>query len=133
MALSTIIGTISSFLAYSADDAAVAMAMLWIFVTVHLVYFGPTMALLQNLLPPGMRSQSLAVLLFTINVANLVIAPQLIGIMSDWFAGAYGSDSLRWALVLMTPIGAWSAYHFWAARKYLHKDIVLVVGDEKLG
>lgn len=133
MAGSTVVGTLASLVAFSATDTTVTIVMLWIFVTVHLVYFGPTIALLQNLVPPGMRAQTLAVFLFMINVGTLIIAPQLLGIMSDLFAATYGSESLRWALVMMTPGGIWSAYHFWAARKTLREDIALVVGHTEGG
>ena len=63
-----------------------------------------------------MRATACAVLLFLANVANLIIAPQLIGGLSDVFARAFGAgqESLRWALLLLAPTGFWAAWHFWA-------------------
>jgi hypothetical protein len=39
-----------------------------------------------------------------------VIAPQIIGWLSDWFAGSFGAghESLRWALLLLAPTGFWA-------------------------
>ena len=126
LAFSTVAGTVASLLGFAADDVTFAIATLWIFVTLGQLYFGPTIGLMQNLVPPGMRAQSLAVFLFTLNAANLILAPQIIGIVSDLLAGSYGGDSLRWALVMMTPVGLWSAYHFWAAKKSLREDYAFV-------
>ena len=58
-------------------------------------------------------------------VANLALAPQIIGILSDQFrahTGA-GAESLRWALVLTTVTGFWAAYHFWAAARNMRHDL----------
>jgi len=126
LALSTVAGTIASVLGFAVGDQSFAIAAMWVFVTLSQLYFGPTIGLMQNLVPPGMRAQSLAIFLFTLNVANLIVAPQLIGIASDLLAGTYGDESLRWALVMVTPVGMWSAYHFWAAKKNLREDCAFV-------
>ena len=67
----------------------------------------------------------LALLLFGANVANLALAPQLIGMLSDIIAArsGAGSDSLRWALLLNTTTGLWAAYHFWAAGRRIRTDV----------
>jgi sulfite exporter TauE/SafE len=75
--------------------------------------FGPIFALVQNLVPAGMRSQASALLLFLANIANLVIAPQAVGIISDALAPRFGAESLRLALFPLTLSGFWAAWHFW--------------------
>jgi hypothetical protein len=67
----------------------------------------------QNLVPAEMRSQAVALLLFLSNIANLVIAPQLVGIVSDALAPRFGAESLRLALLPLTLCGFWAAVHFW--------------------
>jgi hypothetical protein len=44
-----------------------------------------------------MRATACAILLFIANVASLVLAPQIIGWLSDWFADSFGAgrESLR--------------------------------------
>jgi hypothetical protein len=60
-----------------------------------------------------MRSQAAALLLFLANIANLVIAPQVVGILSDALAPRFGAESLRFALLPLTLTGFWAAGHFW--------------------
>jgi hypothetical protein len=58
------------------------------------------------------------------NVFNLIVAPQAIGLMSDWFAGGAGADaaSLRLALLVLAPTGFWATWHAYRATR-------TVVGD----
>jgi|SRR5208282_6022239 len=76
-------GTIPSIIAFSTASPTVAVTMLWIFIPLSYCSFGPIFALVQNLVPAEMRSQAVALLLFFSNIANLIIAPQLVGITSD--------------------------------------------------
>jgi len=84
--------------------------------------------------PAPMRATTCAFLLFTANFANLVIAPQLVGWLSDWFAASFGAgpESLRWALLLIAPTGFWAAYHLRRAGATIREDEQLVqMGDAK--
>jgi len=107
-------GTLPSVGILCGVPQSILIVLLWIFTPAVYFYIGPILGLLHNVVPPHMRATTCAVLLFTANVANLVIAPQCIGWLSDWFAGSFGagSESLRWALVLLAPTGFWAAYHF---------------------
>jgi MFS family permease len=104
--------TIPSIIAFVARSTGVALAMLWVFIPLSYATFGPTFALLQNLVPAHMRSQAIALLLFFSNIANLVIAPQMIGIASDALATHYGTNSLRMALIPLAFAGVWAAWHY---------------------
>jgi len=75
-------------------------------------------------MPANMRAGACAILLFTANVANLILAPQLIGALSDWFAASFGAgrESLRWALLLLATTGFWAAWHLWMAGKNIRED-----------
>jgi hypothetical protein len=77
-------------------------------------------------IPSHMRATACAVLLFTANVANLMIAPQVIGWLSDWFAHSFaaGAESLRWALLLLAPTGFWAAWHLWISAATIREDQV---------
>jgi predicted MFS family arabinose efflux permease len=114
-----LIATIPSIMVYTSASRALAIAMLWIFIPLSYAPFGPTFALLQNLVPSCMRAQTVALMLFFSNVANLVIAPQAIGFASDDLAPAYGTESLRHALVPLAFVGFWAAWHYWMSAKYL--------------
>jgi len=117
--------TVPSFLAYWTHSLWIAKCMLWIFIPAIYFYIGPCMGLLQNLAPHHMRSMFIAWSLLVGNVFNLIIAPQAIGLLSDWFGGGRGADaaSLRVALLLLAPTGFWAAWHAYRATKTVVPDL----------
>ena len=116
----TALATIPSIYAYYTNSLATATLMWWIFIPAIYFYIGPAMSLLQNLAPPKMRAMVIAVSLLVANVFNLIVAPQGVGLLSDYFAGPAGADaeSLRMALLVLAPTGFWAAWHYWRAEKY---------------
>ncbi len=122
--------TIPSILIYSTTSKPLAIAMLWIVVPAIYFFIGPTLGLLANVVPASMRAQTVAVLLFAANIANLIIAPQGIGFLSDHLAPLLGSnaDSLRWALVALAPTGFWAAYHYLTSARTIRQDQAAVSG-----
>ena len=119
-----VLTTVPSFFAYEAASLRTATVMLWMFVPGVYFYIGPILGLLANVVPPAMRATSCAILLFLANLANLFLAPQLIGVLSDWFAASFGAgaESLRWALLALAPTGFWAAWHLWTAGKTIRED-----------
>jgi len=126
----TALATVPSIYAYYTNSLSVATLMWWIFVPAIYFYIGPAMALLQNLAPPKMRAMVIAVSLLVANVFNLIVAPQGVGLLSDYFAGPHGADaaSLRLALLILAPTGFWAAWHYWRAEKYAVEDQKRAVG-----
>lgn len=121
----TLLITIPGVLAHVVTDTNTVLLLLWLFIPFANVYVGPTLALLQNLVRSDMRGMTAAVLLFTANIANLAIAPQLIGFASDILAGqiADPAQSLRIALAISGLTGLWAAIHFWLAIRSLPDDL----------
>ena len=124
-AILTLLITMPGVLAHVVTDRYSALILLWLFVPFINVMIGPSLALLQNLTQPNMRGLTVAVLLFSANIANLAVAPPLIGFMSDMLATRIGdpAQSLRYALAISGLTGIWGAYHFWAAIKSLPHDL----------
>ena len=124
------LATIPSIIAYYTHSLPLATAMWWIFIPAIYFYIGPAFALGQNLAPPKMRAMFTAIALLVANVFNLIVAPQAVGLMSDYFAGPGGADaaSLRTALLILAPTGFWAAYHYWAAAKTIVEDQKRAVG-----
>jgi predicted MFS family arabinose efflux permease len=120
----TALTTVPSMLLFVVHSEQLTRLLLWIFVPAVYFYIGPILGLLQNAVPAQMRATTCALLLFAANVCNLVIAPQLIGWLSDWFATGWqsGVDSLRWAMLIVAPTGFWAAWHLSAARKTIIAD-----------
>lgn len=119
LAVVTAVATVPSILAFTAGSRAVSLAMFWLFIPLSYALFGPTFALAQNLVPASMRAQSVALLLFCANVANLIVAPQVVGIASDLLAPHYGTESLRTALIPLAFVGFWASFHFWMCSRHM--------------
>jgi MFS family permease len=118
------IGTVASGVVYYTRDLALAKAMLWIFIPSIYFFIGPGFALLNNLAECRMRAMFCAMVLFLANLGNLVIAPPLIGALSDWFGRGHVSnaDSLRLAMLCLVPTGFWAVAHLWLAARDIIKD-----------
>jgi MFS family permease len=126
LAIGVGLATFPSMIAYWTHSLWVAKSMFWIFIPSIYFYIGPCMGLMQNLAPPHMRAMFTAWSLLVGNVFNLIVAPQCVGLLSDWFAGNHGADagSLRLALLVLAPSGFWAVYHFCMASR-------TVVADQK--
>ena len=124
LAVVTALATIPSFLAYYTHELWIAKIMWWIFIPAIYFYIGPAFALCQNLAAPKMRGMAVAISLLIANVLNLIIAPGIVGGLSDYFAGPAGADadSLRIAQLILAPTGFWAAWHYWRAEKYIIED-----------
>jgi MFS family permease len=123
--LATLLGTFASIGVYSAGGMRLTTLMLWLFVPVAYLNIAPILSLAQSLVHSRMRGITCAILLFGANIANLALAPQIIGMMSDAFLAhsSAGAQSLRWALIATTVTGLWAAYHFFAASRTLRQDL----------
>jgi hypothetical protein len=130
--LATVIGfaTVPSILAYWTQSLWVAKLALWLYVPAIYFFIGPSMALVLNCAPSNMRSIFTAWSVLVGNVFNLIVAPQAVGIMSDWFARGHGSDaaSLRLALLVLAPTGFWAAWHYFQAAKTVLEDEKRAIG-----
>ena len=117
--------TIPSIIAYWTHALWLARLMFWVYIPAIYFFIGPCMALVANLAPSHMRAAFTAWSGLVGNVFNLIVAVQVIGLLSDWFAGAHGSDaaSLRWALLLLAPTGFWATWHFYLASRTVDADL----------
>ena len=86
-------------------------------------YQGSTFSMVQTLSPLRMRSQASAILLFVINLIGLGLGPWFVGGMSDALIPVFGDDSLRYALLFVSMLGLWGAYHYYLAGKYYRQDL----------
>ena len=124
------IATLASWVVYYTRDLALCKAMLWIFIPSIYFYIGPGFGLLNNLAQCRMRAVFCAMVLFLANLGNLVIAPPLIGTLSDWFGRTQASnaDSLRLAMLCLVPTGLWATAHLFLAARDILKDQERAIG-----
>src|SRR5271166_6055216 len=102
----------------TAHDTRIALGALAVLWTLFNFALGPTFALLQRLVSADARATSLALIMMLANLIGMGIGPQLVGLFSDLFRPAFGSESLRYAMLTPAAAAIWSAYHFWRAGKY---------------
>jgi hypothetical protein len=124
------LATIPSVIAYWTHSLIICKLMFWIFIPAIYFYIGPCFGLLNNLAPCHMRNMFIAVSLLVANIFNLIVAPWVVGALSDWFAGIHATDaaSLRLALLCLAPTGFWAAYHLYLASKTIIADQKRAIG-----
>lgn len=124
LAAGIFLATISSWVLYYTHDLAVAKVMFWIFIPSIYFYIGPCFGLINNLAQCRMRALFCAMTLFLANFGNLVIAPNLIGGISDWVAPNHiaNAASLRFAMLCLVPTGFWAVAHYLLSAKDLARD-----------
>ena len=85
------------------------------------LWLGPTIAVIQDLVPPSMRATASAVFLFIVTIIGLGAGPQVIGILND-LGGT--PDAIRYSLlsvaIIMNIIAAW---FFWKTATTLAQDL----------
>lgn len=86
-------------------------------------FLAPTYALMQRLVADEMRATTLAMVMLFANLIGMGIGPQLVGTLSDRLMPAFGKDSLRYALLAVSLVALWSAYHFWRAGSTVREDL----------
>ena len=87
-------------------------------------FIGPSLAMTHGLVGLRMRALGSAILFFALNLIGLGIGPWAIGALSDALVPAYGSDSLRYALLYIIPImSLWCATHYLLASKSIRLDL----------
>jgi MFS family permease len=106
------------------------------------LYYGPALAMVQELAPPRMRATAAFVNAFTLGMIGLGLGPALVGLVSDWagaraFAGDYAlcrgaapgpaciaasAMGIRFALRIACGLFLWAALHFLLAARSFRTD-----------
>jgi hypothetical protein len=87
----------------------------------------PIIATIQTLVPAGQRAMSFAVLYLFSNLIGLGLGPLAVGILSDALGPVAGTNSLRYALLAMSPGYLWGGWHLWRASKTVRADVIAVI------
>lgn len=108
---------------FMVDDLTTALILYTIPAFFGGFYLAPTFALIQSLVSLRMRALASSIVLFVLNIIGMGFGPQLVGVMSDWFAADYGKESLRMSLLVLSFLNLWCAYHYFTAGRTLHADL----------
>jgi MFS family permease len=122
-AIAMAVATPFSLAIYATSNVSLALVLLVVPTGLGLMYQAPAFAITQSLATPKMRATAAAVLLFVINIIGLALGPLATGAISDALEPRYGADSLRWALMIVSSLLIWSAFHFHRASLTLEADV----------
>jgi predicted MFS family arabinose efflux permease len=100
-----------AFLTFSTKHGAL-VSLIPLFFALGLC-LGPTYSLLQRLAGDDMRATMMALVMLLSNLIGFGLGPQAVGIISDVLAPAFGIESLRYAMLIMSFLSLWAAFHFW--------------------
>ncbi len=86
---------------------------------------GVQFAIAHSMVEPNMRAMSSALLILLINFFGLGFGPLIVGGLSDLFVDSVGNQSLRYAMLCMTPLYFIGVYCFYKSGVYLPDEAVL--------
>jgi MFS family permease len=85
------------------------------------MWMGPSLAIIQDLVPPTMRATAAAVYLFIVTIIGLGAGPQTVGILNDWIGTP---DAVRYSLLASSMVMSLGAgFFYWRAGKSLVQDL----------
>ena len=90
-------------------------------------FFGPAFSLMQRLVAEETRATTLALVMALANLIGMGLAPQTVGALSDLLRPVVGLNSLRYAMLGISLLGLWSAYHFYRVGQVLQLERPLSV------
>lgn len=125
--IATVIGLPFGVAIYLTESSWVVFALIGVPAALGSVYLPPTYAMTQGLVEVRMRTVASALLLFVINLIGMGLGPLVAGLISDALTPAYGKDSLKYALLILTVFNVWAAVHYWIAGRYFEADFKRVV------
>jgi MFS transporter, Spinster family, sphingosine-1-phosphate transporter len=84
---------------------------------------GPLFATIQSLVPERMRALSIAVIFLFANLIGMGLGPLAVGVLSDVLRLWLADESLRYALLALSPGYIWGGWHVWRASQTVTHDI----------
>ncbi|QNA86319.1 MFS transporter [Sphingomonas sp. So64.6b] len=117
----------STFAGLMLDDTAPALLLLGIAPCIGLVAQTCIFAVLQTVIPAGLRASATAVLFLVANLAGMGLGPTLVGVLSSYFGTAHGLE-LRPALLVGILPGTIGIVACLFLARSLRADVVAVPG-----
>ena len=90
---------------------------------------GPLFATIQTLVPQRMRAVSIATIYLFSNLIGMGLGPFVVGLLSDVLRPQFGEESLRYALLAMSPGYIWAGWHLLRASRTVSHDVEVLQLD----
>jgi MFS family permease len=100
----------------------ISLAVLLVPTALGLVWLGPVLAAVQQVVPATMRATTSALFLFINNLIGIGLGTTIIGFVSDAMRERYGSESLRYAILAGTGFYLVAAGFLLFASRHLRAD-----------
>ena len=123
-AIALILVTPFNIVVYLAADSTMALLGMIIPVLLGNFYQATTFSQTQGISELRMRAVAAGILLFIINIIGLGFGPQVVGVISDILSARYGTESLRYALLICSLVNVWAGAHYFVAGRHLKDDLV---------
>ena len=123
-ALATLAAIPFSLAVYLLNTYYLALSVYIIPVFLGAMYLGPTLAMTHGIVSLRMRAVASSILFFVLNLIGLGLGPFITGIISDLLVPHFGTESLRFALIIVVLAYAWSTFHYWMASRSIEEDLL---------
>ena len=121
--LATVFAIPFSLTVYLLNNYALSLSIYLIPVFLGAMFLGPTLAMTHGIVSVRMRALASAFLFFVLNLIGLGLGPLATGMISDLLEPSYGSEALRYALVIVVLVYFWCAFHYYMAGKTIRADL----------
>jgi MFS family permease len=111
---------------YISPTQYLSFVLIWMNSVTAAMSMGPLFAVIQALVPEGVRAQAIALLFLFSNLIGMGLGPLAVGALSDAFHPWVGEQSLRYALLTLCPTYLWIAWHLRRAHQTVARDIEAV-------
>ncbi|HEY1130993.1 MAG TPA: MFS transporter [Roseateles sp.] len=108
---------------FLAPDTGLALAAAVVPLSLTAAFIGPTITLIQQLVPVRSRATAVATLILIDNIVGLGLGPQFVGIASDLLTPSLGTDALRYALLAATGGSVVSFVGFFMAARHMRAEV----------
>lgn len=122
LAIIFMVASVFQFASFAVDTYLPFLVLTAISTLFVAFYFAPTFAAVQSLAPANAQALAAAVTLFAVNGIGLASGSFLAGLFSDLLKPAFGADSLRWSLILLTIMKPWAALHYYLAARAMDRS-----------
>lgn len=104
-------------------SAVVAFAFTGLAIVLGSATTAPSFSIVQSLVPDNMRAQATALLLLLANLVGLGLGPLVAGALSDGMRALFGTESLRYSLLIFSPGYIWCGWHSWLAGRTVPTEL----------
>jgi MFS family permease len=88
------------------------------------LWAGPSYAAVARLVPTAMRAQAIGLLVIVLNATGSLLGPLIAGLVSDILTPRFGTEALRYSLLMMSTLVVVGGLVIWRASHYYRSEIL---------